>query len=194
LHPCQLSFQVGDPAVEEPVVVAGPGEPFLEPTLVLGKLAQPRLKGVVFGEDSLDTIWRQVVLKVTDVPEQFSDPVSLGGDLLMRTLELMLCVECPLPPARLRGVRAGVLAVGGATGLAGSWCDEGPGLGVLVEEGAGDGGSAGHRRDGHLGVLSPHLAQNLGDPLEHLVGGCAAGLYRSSGAVWLGRCGAHVGS
>ena len=60
------------------------------------------------------------MLEVTDAPEQFSNLGSLGRDLAACALELVLGVKCPLPPARLGRVRAGVLADGGATVLAGS--------------------------------------------------------------------------
>src|SRR6266568_4406473 len=97
---CQLGFQAGDPLVEEPVVVASAGEPLLESAVVLGELAELCPERVVFGEDPLDPVGGQVVLEVTDAPEQFSDLVSLCGDLAACALEFVLGVKCPLPPAR----------------------------------------------------------------------------------------------
>jgi hypothetical protein len=61
----QLSLQAGGPLVEEPVVLG----------------SQPELGSqvVVLGEDPLDTVWGQVVLEITDAPEQLAVPVQHPG-------------------------------------------------------------------------------------------------------------------
>jgi hypothetical protein len=109
----EFSFELSDPLVEEAVVVAGPGKPFLEPAGVLGGLAELGSEIVVLGEDPLNAIFWQVVPQVADAAEQLADLGPLGGELTVCPLELMFCVQGPFPPARLRGVCLVVLAAAG---------------------------------------------------------------------------------
>jgi hypothetical protein len=78
-------------------VVAGAGESFLEPPVVLADLAKLSLQVVVLGEDPLNAIVWQVVLQVADAPEQLADLSALCCDLIVCALEFVLGVECPLP-------------------------------------------------------------------------------------------------
>ncbi|MER6838889.1 hypothetical protein ABT320_33805 [Streptomyces cellulosae] len=135
----ELSFEVSDAFLGESEVGAGAFEPLLELAMLLGELVDAVLEGGVLGGQLLDGLAGDHLVEVAELAHEFTDPLTLSEDLLLAACQLGLGVQGPLPPGRLDPVVFLLgLAVVAAVVDSCSVPNEGPRLGVLVEERRGD--------------------------------------------------------
>jgi hypothetical protein len=151
----EVGFEVGDASVLEAEVGPGGLESFVEGAVVGGELADALFEGGVLGGDPLDGFLGPFGLQVADLAEEFTDPAALGLDFRVGGLERILGVQRAFTSGGfallvLAGERAGAVLAR----LRHRGGDRGAGLGVVVEEGAGGVGAAGHRGGADAGLLS----------------------------------------
>jgi hypothetical protein len=172
----ELRFELGGAPVGEAQVGAGGLQPLIEGPVVGGELAEALFEGGVLGGDPLDGFLGPLGLQVADLAKEFTDAGALGGDLGVGGLERVLGVECPLAPGRL-GFVVGVderldpplAGFGYGSG------DCGSGLGIVVEEGAGNPGPAGDGSDAGPGLLAAKTGDGVVNAPDGVLGGAAAG-------------------
>ena len=148
---CDLGFEVGEAAVLEPHVRPGCFQPFVQGPVVGGELPYSLFERAVLGGDVLDGLLGPFGLQVPDLAQEFSDAGALRDDLGVGGLQGVFGVERAFPPGRfLPGVLGGQV-LGSPRAVLGRGAGYGgPGLRVVVEEGAGDSCAPGDGSDGDL--------------------------------------------
>src|SRR5260221_14791965 len=94
----ELSFELGDAPVGEPVVRACRPQPFFKGPGLLAELADALFERGVLSGDPLDGLVGEVAFGVAELPEQLPDAGTLGADLGGGRLEGVFGVERPFPP------------------------------------------------------------------------------------------------
>lgn len=162
--------------VSEAEVGPGAFEAFLQRAVFLGRLLDAVLETGGLGDELLDGLAGDHLFDVADLAHQFADPLPLREDLLLCSGEFFLGVERAFAPGRfdplvlLLGFVVVTVAVVGDGVL-----NEGPRVGVLVEERGGDLGSFGDGPDGQPASLSAELPDRLFDSGELVLGLAAPG-------------------